>query len=164
MLIMRAPTVPPLPHRPSQRGVVLIEALVSILLFSMALLGLIRLQATLITATQDAKYRADAAFMADQLIGTIWADRRGNLDAYAHRTGGSDCPFDGTASSNANVTSWLGARGTAGTVLDTLPHAANGQQILIGADNQVTVTLCWKVRPDAATHKHVAITKIKGGP
>jgi type IV pilus assembly protein PilV len=58
----------------SQQGVVLLEALVAILLFSMGVLALVGLQAAMIKNTSDAKYRADASFIAQQRIGVIWSD------------------------------------------------------------------------------------------
>ena len=58
----------------AQRGVVLLEALVAILLFSMGVLALVGLQAAMIKNTSDSKYRSEASFVAQQVIGRIWAD------------------------------------------------------------------------------------------
>lgn len=58
----------------SQRGVVLLEALIAILIFSMGILAIVGLQASMIKNTADSKYRADASFIAQQKIGEIWAD------------------------------------------------------------------------------------------
>jgi type IV pilus assembly protein PilV len=59
---------------PAQRGVVLLEALVSILLFSMGVLALVGLQAAMIKNNSDSKYRAEASYIAQQWIGRMWAD------------------------------------------------------------------------------------------
>jgi type IV pilus assembly protein PilV len=67
----------------AQRGVVLLEALVSILLFSMGVLALVGLQAAMIKNTADSKFRADASYIAQQKIGLLWADPTnvlGNLE------------------------------------------------------------------------------------
>lgn len=65
-------------HRQSpvqlQEGVVLIEVLVAILIFSMGVLAIVGLQATMIKSTADAKYRADASYIAQSRIGQMWAD------------------------------------------------------------------------------------------
>jgi len=60
--------------KPSQQGVVLLEALIAVLLFSMGVLALVGLQAAMIKNTSDSKYRAEASFIAQQRIGMIWAD------------------------------------------------------------------------------------------
>ena len=66
----------------AQNGVVLIEALIAILIFSMGILALVGLQAAMIKNTSDNKYRADASFIAQERIGRMWADPN-NLANYA---------------------------------------------------------------------------------
>lgn len=61
-------------NRPRQQGVALLEALIAILIFSFGVLGIVGLQATMVTNTTDAKYRADASYIAQQRIGQMWAD------------------------------------------------------------------------------------------
>ena len=58
----------------AQHGVVLLEALVAVLLFSMGVLALVGLQAAMIKNTSDSKYRAEASFIAQQRIGIMWSD------------------------------------------------------------------------------------------
>ena len=60
----------PLPS--NQKGVVLLEALIALLLFSFGILALTGLQAAMIKNTDDAKYRAEASFVAQQKISEIW--------------------------------------------------------------------------------------------
>ena len=60
--------------KPAQRGVVLLEALVAILIFSIGILGIVGMQANMLRNTSDSKYRADASDVAQQRIGQIWAD------------------------------------------------------------------------------------------
>lgn len=57
-----------------QSGVMLIEALVAVLIFSIGILALIGLQATMIASSSEAKYRSEASFIAQNRIGEIWAD------------------------------------------------------------------------------------------
>lgn len=63
-----------LPTVSSQQGVVLLEVLISVLIFSMAVLAIVGLQASMVKNTTDAKFRADASYIAQQRIGTMWAD------------------------------------------------------------------------------------------
>jgi type IV pilus assembly protein PilV len=73
----------------AQRGVVLLEALIAILLFSMGVLALVGLQGAMIKNTSDAKYRSDASFIAQQRIGVLWADPD-NAVAYVEPSPGTD--------------------------------------------------------------------------
>lgn len=65
----------------SQQGVVLLESLIAILVFSLGVLGIVGLQAAMIKGSSDAKYRSEASYIAQQRIGEMWADP-GNLNAY----------------------------------------------------------------------------------
>ncbi len=71
-----------------QRGVMLLEALIAMLLFSLGILAVVGLQAQSIAQVGQAKYRADAAFLADQLIGQMWSNRA-NVPAYAYPATGA---------------------------------------------------------------------------
>jgi type IV pilus assembly protein PilV len=57
-----------------QQGVVLLETLIAILIFSMAVIAIIGVQAVMIKNTSDAKYRSDASYIAQQRIGLMWSD------------------------------------------------------------------------------------------
>ncbi len=63
------------PSTPAQQGgVVLLEALIAILIFSFGVLGLVGLQASMVKNTSEAKYRSTASYIAQQRIGEMWAD------------------------------------------------------------------------------------------
>lgn len=59
---------------PPQQGATLIEALIAILIFSIGILATVGLQAMALQSTTDAKYRADASFLANQTLGRVWGD------------------------------------------------------------------------------------------
>jgi len=65
----------------AQAGVVLLEAMIAILIFSMGVLAIVGLQAAMIKNTADSKFRADAGFIAQQRIGLMWSDPA-NLVSY----------------------------------------------------------------------------------
>lgn len=65
----------------AQKGVVILEILIAILIFSMGVLGLVGLQAAMIKNTAEANYRAEANYIAQQRLGAMWADQA-NLDDY----------------------------------------------------------------------------------
>ena len=148
----------------SQRGVMLLEALISIAIFSIAVLGLIGLQSAAIRNAGEARQRAVAAFYANQIIGQMWSDSV-NLSSYQHFSDGdapttAKCEFSGSASANAEVGNWVTALG-----LDLSGAAVKGmQQISVGAGNLVRVTLCWKSPEESVYHWFTTVAQIKDAP
>jgi type IV pilus assembly protein PilV len=69
-------------RRPAQRGSALVEVLVSVLLFSVGILGLLRVLEFSVRDSGEVEYRAEAAAIADETLGRMWVDR-GNLASYA---------------------------------------------------------------------------------
>jgi type IV pilus assembly protein PilV len=63
---------PGLLNSKAQRGAVLLEAMIAVVIFSMGILALVGLQAAMVKNTSDAKYRAEASFVAQQKLGDIW--------------------------------------------------------------------------------------------
>jgi len=118
-----------------QGGASLLEALVAILIFSGALIGLMGLQANSVRHTADAKYRADASFLANEIIGQMWADK-GNLASYA----GTYAP----------KTAWIAH------IQAALP---NGNGMIAVAGNQATVTVTWQP-PNELQHNHTVLARI----
>lgn len=64
---------------PNQQGFVLLEVLVSILIFSFGVLGILGVQASMIKHATDAKYRSQASYIAQQRLGQLWANPAGAL-------------------------------------------------------------------------------------
>ncbi len=156
-------TMKTFPLRP-QCGSALLEALIAILIFSMGIIALMGLQAASIKNSIDAKYRADAAYLTNQIIGQMWVDRA-NLDSYAHNpTAGTVCTPTGAASTNAYVVAWLN-QFTTTTSSSFLPGAVSSkQQISVTTPftntKQVTVTVCWKGPQEINYHNFVATAQI----
>jgi type IV pilus assembly protein PilV len=148
-----------------ERGVMLLEILVSLLIFSLGVLAVVGLQATSIKLQADAKYRADASFLAGQIVALMWSDRganNANLANYQHRPvgGGADCTPTGGNSPNAaivgsNMSNWLAS------VAAALPGAdITRQQIIVAAGNLVTVTICWRAPQETSWHNYMLVTAI----
>lgn len=91
-----------------QRGVMLLEALLGLGVFSIGILALIAMQGIALSGASDAKYRTDAAFAANQLINTVWNDRS-NVSTYA---------WDGTGTAPSALTTWNAA------LANTIPGAS----------------------------------------
>ena len=162
--ILLRPTGP----RKLQRGVMLLEALVSIAVFSIGVLGLIGLQSAAIRNTDEARQRAAAAFYANQIIGSMWADARANLPAYAHNAVGSGCGgFAASPSVNAKVTDWIAAvqrdlNTVSGGSLQQIKVDTATSVLQPNPSNIVTVTLCWKNPGETAYHFFTTAAQIQG--
>jgi len=152
----------PATPRTRQGGMMLIEALVAIAIFSFAILGIVALQAPAVRAVRDADYRAKASLFADQLVGRMWADRF-NVPTYAlNAAAAATCASGENASGNPAVTQWLEGLSD----LDNpgaLPGAGGLQQkVVVSANNTVTLTLCWQSPQDETPHNFTLTTQIRG--
>lgn len=127
-------------RRQAAQGVMLIEALVAVLIFAFGVLGLVGLQATMTKAQSTAKYRADAAFLAQQVIGTMWSDAPANLVNYGTGGGG----VVDSCSGYARCTAWTSK------VASTLP---GGSVAVTVAASDVTVAISW-TQPNEGTHTY----------
>lgn len=137
-----------------QAGSVILEAMIAILIFSIGILGLIGMQVTAVGNVSDAKYRADASFAADKIIGQIWASR-----VPATMGGLSVMIVDPTyaypgAGANAFVTAW------AASEVGALPQGSAVIAIEPVSQQQVTVTLSWLPPRAPAPHVHTAVAYI----
>ena len=65
-----------------QRGIMLLEGMIAILIFSLGILALVGMQAFTLNHTSQTRYRLDASFLANKLIGRMWADTGANMTAY----------------------------------------------------------------------------------
>lgn len=155
----------------AQNGVMLIEALIGMLIFSIGVLAIIMMQAQAISAQSDAQYRTEAANFASQLASTIWlntARTNGTVDTaslanFNHQTtAGQWCTFSGNPSSNAMVTAWVTRVTQSGSGLP----GAQSNMISVTTDtsanayNKVTIQICWKAPNDTKARRHSLVTHI----
>lgn len=134
----------------TQQGVMLLEALIGILIFSIGILAMISMQAMAMRTSIDAKYRSEAGFLANEIIGAMWVDRT-NLANYATSSGSpATCP-------GAPVCGWITR------VQTLLPQAAGNEAPEIAVSGQqVTVTVRWKRPGETTVSNHVAVAQING--
>lgn len=117
-----------------QRGVVIIEAMIAILLFSLGVLAIVGLQVAMIKSVDDARYRTVAGYIAQKRISQMWTDPA-NVATYVE--------------TNTNISSLLpgGTR--------TVAQTASGQY-------QVTVT--WlQPGPGSTQRNFTTMVVINGG-
>jgi len=129
-------------RRSRQGGIALIEALIGILIFAFGVIGLVGLQVAMTRAQGNAKFRADASYLASQVMGGIWVDRN-NIANYD--TGGA-------CDSYQPCTEWKAK------VASTLPKGA-AQIQASAATGVVSITVTWST-PAEGTHSYVVATSI----
>jgi len=127
-----------------QAGVMLIEALIGILIFSIGILALLGMQGIAMRATIDAKYRSEASFLANEIVGTMWGDAD-NLANYA----------DANCDANARCLAWK-------TRVQAMLPGATGTETpkIVIATRQATVTVYWKRPGDSAPSNHQVVAQI----
>jgi type IV pilus assembly protein PilV len=120
-----------------QRGGVLLEGLIAILIFSVGILGLVGLQGQSIKNSSDAKYRTAASFLANRVIAEMWVDRS-NLASWASSAYGKRTAWDGS-------------------VTAALPAGTSDVEV---SGTGVTVTVTWQA-PGQDQHKFVLVTDVR---
>jgi type IV pilus assembly protein PilV len=119
----------------SQRGVMLLEAMVSVLIFLVGIVALTGMQARAISLSQDAQYRAEAAYLANSLLSQMWVSNKGTLTT-------------DFATGSTLVNAWTTQ------VNARLPGAnVNPPTIIWGANNLVVITIRWKLPSVADVRK-----------
>lgn len=129
---------PPLPTARQQQGVVLLESLLAIVVFSIGVLTMVSFQSLAIKNSIQSKYRTDASYLANQIVGEMWVKDPTTLSSYA-----------GTY--NTTATPW-GSR-----ISTTLP--AGSGTVAVAADT-ITVTISWKAPGETATHNFTQTARI----
>lgn len=154
-----------------QKGVMLLEALISILIFSIGILALVGLQATSISMSSDAKYRSTASMLANQMIGQMWNDIA-VVSASGPATTYSITEFDNYIGDPGNNTAptyatWLAtvqnnlpnatATVTRNTVVTPSPAVPNSVQT---STTSVSVTITWQLPSATAPHSYTTSAQI----
>ena len=133
----------PITLRSRQSGVSLLEALLGILIFSVGILALVALQSISVKATTESKFRADAGFLASQLIAQMWTDVNAVKSGdFALNDSGTNCAFSGGPKTGKTAT-WLAE------VQTTLPGSTAASVQVLNPTNPaniqglVTINICW---------------------
>lgn len=133
--------------RNAQSGVMLLEALIGILIFSLGILAMVGMQAMGIKLATDSRDRTEASNLANQLVGEMWLNRAA-VASYQ---------YSGSGSAPAALTNWIAQ------VDASLPDAAaNPPIVTVGASSlgasvgtETTVTLRWRNPTETTVHQFV---------
>src|SRR5262249_52399738 len=126
-----------------QGGVMLLEVLIAILIFSIGILAVVGMQAAAVNNVNDSKYRSEAAFLTNRLLSQMWTDA-GSIGAYSFPLGAGEPP---------KLTTWL--HDTKVGVYTLLPNASTKPPIVTitnatATGAQVTITVRWLMPAEAA--------------
>lgn len=151
----------------SQSGIMLLEALIAILVFSLGILGIIGLQASAVNVARDAKYRADAALLANELVGQMWSSNRTGTalqTAFQGDSSGNDGLPASVLTDGASYTAW------AARVDATLPGvgATNPPLVTVAPGvmgppqtaSVVNIVVRWQAPNEAAPHSYSVVVNI----
>lgn len=146
----------PQSHPKKQAGSMLLEGLISILLFSVGILAIVGLQAASIKMVADAKYRSDASLLADQLIGQMWASDRTTATLQANFSSPNGASYTNWLNSvYASSLPGIGASGVAPTVTFTTNTNTTVNSSI------ATITIYWSSPNEPAqAHKHIVVAEI----
>ena len=122
----------------NQQGVVLLESLIAVLIFSFGIIALIGLQAMMLKNTSGSQYRAEAIFIAQQRLGILWADPT-KLTDYKEI--------------NTVISSLPGGKRT----VTISPAAVAGDP-----QSEVSITISWQQPGETITHNYTTNARITG--
>ena len=128
----------------SIHGFVLLEALVALLVFSLGVLGVIGLQASMGQAQATARFRADAAYLTTEAIGLMWTDTA-NLTQFT----------------TANCAAYVPCNDWKTKVASGLPNGTVDVTV-DAATGDVNVTVGWTQQGGEA-HQYSAATTVSAG-
>ncbi|MGH6645298.1 type IV pilus modification PilV family protein [Aquabacterium sp.] len=133
-----------------QTGFMLMEVLISVLVFSVGVIALVSLQAAMTRAQTEAKIRADASYLATELVGLMWSDisNLANYDS-ANCAGYNTCKM------------WLSKVNKALPSSATLTPSISVVSAAGASKGDVSITIRWQL-PSGDVHKYSMTTTIRG--
>jgi type IV pilus assembly protein PilV len=118
-------------RRTTQRGSMMVEVLVSVVLLSVSVLGLVRVLGQSVKDSGELEYRSEASTMADETIGRMWVMDPTTLAAYAT------------------------------TMTGNITELPSGTRTVTVAGNVITVTLTWQAPGASASQYQISATLSK---
>lgn len=128
-----------LSSRQRQSGSFIIEAIISLILFAVALIGLLALSAQGLSQVGQSKARNDASFAVGELLSEMWVSTTVNLTTWTSRLQ--------AAIPGATGTVYLSTCDCVTTASNTCSGAASGT-VTVGSPQAVTVCVTWTDRKE----------------
>jgi type IV pilus assembly protein PilV len=131
-----------------QQGSYLLETLIAMLLFAFGILGLIGLLASSARASNDARYRTEAANLANGMIAEMWTMTAAQMNAVF-------------CAGCTKLTAWTGKASS------LLPQSSVTVVLTPGLSTQsrtVVVTITWKLPGSTEQHNYIMTAQIGKNP
>jgi type IV pilus assembly protein PilV len=134
--------------RSRQRGSYLLESLIAVLLFSFGVLGLLGALGNSIRATNDARYRSEAANLASAMVADMWTTTAAQLDAQF-------------GSSGSKLLAWQTKAASLLPYAATKPPQIDLTQPGLSAQSRTAVvTVFWQLPGASELHRYVLTAQI----
>lgn len=134
----------PMTHAPSkQQGVMLLEALIGLLIFSIGILALVAMQSVAVAQMRDAQYRNEASRLSERLLTVMTIEGTGN-----------------NASTKVTaIKDEVAASLPAGVATITQTASAFGTNVL-----NVEINIAWQAPGASSTSQHVTAALLNYNP
>ena len=158
MLTISRPLAPIRKPLQAQAGMMLLEGLLAILIFSIGVLAIVGLQSVATKQVTDARYRTEASVLVEQLLGEMWATGERSVSALRARFG-SDA--QDVEDAGDGYQTWLAeVERVLPGVVDT---PVNYPSVHVDDQGTVTVAVYWRAPTDPeeiVRRQHVVVTRI----
>lgn len=131
-----------------QQGSYLLEVLIAMLLFAFGILGLIGLLGSSVRASNDARFRSEAAYIANGMIADMWTETATKMDT-------------DFCAGCTKLTAWTGKASS------LLPQSSVTVVLTPGLSTQsrtVVVTITWKLPGSTEQHNYIMTAQIGKNP
>lgn len=159
-------------RKPGQQGAALIESMIAVLIISFGILAIVGMQATAIQASTDTRFRAEAIYLVDRLVGQMLlnidrssaAATQNSISTFIHNPDDSEvaCQFDGVLATNTIVNNWIdtvvaSGSGLPGTTEDRIQIKLD---TTANAGNRLIITVRWQAPWETQCHQHSTVAYI----
>ncbi len=146
-----------------QAGMMLLEALFGILLFSIGILAMVGLQTNATKQSAEGKHRSDASLLATQLLGQLWSTDRQFATLNGSYSSSNIVNNACTTACNADFNTWYNQVKSSLPGASSLPPSVTYVVVSPGGSasntTRVTITIFWR-SPDNVTHNYVALAQL----
>jgi type IV pilus assembly protein PilV len=136
-----------------QKGSMLLEGLIGILIFSLGVLSLVGLQSVAVKNVTQSKYRSDAAYLADKFIAQMWVDDKTNLAANYATGGARYITWRNNIVNNRSLPGVTTSPARNLPIVTMVPEPTTGSVT-------ATITLFWQLPGEMTPHQYITVAQI----
>jgi type IV pilus assembly protein PilV len=157
----------PLRVRSREQGVMLVEALIAILIFSIGILAVVGMQSVALKNATESKNRSEAAFLAQELMAQMWIDQNIAAGINTSNVKAANYGYPGTGTVPPRLTDWVNRvnQKLPGSSLPggVMPKVTITNETTSGAT--VKIEIFWRLPEEASLglppHSHTVMASIQ---